>query len=446
MSVDWLMERMAEFGDDPALIWSDRAYDYASFRDELERHRAGLDATGVRAGEVVALHGDYSPAACALMLALIDRGCVAVPLTSAVAAEANEFREIAQVQVVARLDGDDRVSFERIDRTAEHEHYRTLRERGVSGLVLFSSGSTGKSKAAVHDFSRLLDKFQLRKQRLRTLTFLLLDHIGGINTLFYTLSNGGTVVVARDHTPAAVCDAIERHRVELLPTSPTFLNLLLLSGELERHDLSSLRLVTYGTEPMPESTLQRIADALPDVRLQQTYGLSELGILRSKSRDNKSLWVKIGGEGFETRVVDGILHIRAHSAMLGYLNAPSPFDAEGWMNTQDEVEQDGDWFRIKGRQSEIINVGGQKVYPAEVESVIGLCENVKDVTVRGESHPITGQVVTCRVNLVKEEEPRAFRKRLRAFSREHLASFKVPVKVQITADEQFSARHKRMRK
>ena len=79
--------------------------------------------------------------------------------------------------------------------------------------------------------------------------------------------------------------------------------------------------------------------------------------------------------------------------MLGYLNAPSPFDADGWFNTQDAVEQDGEWLRFLGRTSDLINVGGQKVYPAEVESVLLELENVLDVTVRGEPNPIIGQIV-----------------------------------------------------
>ena len=111
---------------------------------------------------------------------------------------------------------------------------------------------------------------------------------------------------------------------------------------------------------MPESTLKRIHEIFPQVQLLQTYGLSELGILRSKSKDSTSLWVKVGGHGFETKVVDGILWIRAQSAMMGYLNAANPFDEEGWMNTEDEVEVDGDYIRILGRRTDIINVGGQK--------------------------------------------------------------------------------------
>jgi acyl-CoA synthetase (AMP-forming)/AMP-acid ligase II len=197
---------------------------------------------------------------------------------------------------------------------------------------------------------------------------------------------------------------------------------------------------------MPASTLARLREVLPHVRLQQTYGLSEVGILRAKSRDSGSLWVKVGGEGYETKVAGGTLWIRARAAMLGYLNAPSPFDAEGWMNTQDVVEVDGEYLRILGRQTDIINVGGQKVYPAEVESVLLQMPNVRDAAVYGERNPITGQIVVARVNLLEPEPPAALRRRLRGFCRTRLASFKVPVRIESTERAQFGARFKKIRR
>ena len=111
--------------------------------------------------------------------------------------------------------------------------------------------------------------------------------------------------------------------------------------------------MTYGTEVMPESTLKQFHELFPKVLLLQTYGLSEVGILRSKSKSSDSLWVKVGGEGFETRVVDGMLEIKAKSAMLGYLNAESPFTEDGWFKTGDAVEVDGEYIRILGRKSEM---------------------------------------------------------------------------------------------
>lgn len=445
MAIEWLFERMSQWQADPALIWSDQVTTYAQLLDRVALWQTRLDEHDVNAGQVVALSGDYTPNACALLLALIDRKAIVVPLTKAAEVHREEFLDIAEVEVEVCFDEADSWVVQARKVTASNPLILQLRATGAPGLVLFSSGSTGKSKAALHDFTKLLEKFKVPRQKMCTLTFLLLDHIGGINTLFYTLSNGGTVVSVRSRDPDVVCQAIERYRVELLPTSPTFLNLLLISEAYKRHDLSSLKLVTYGTEVMPESTLKRVHELFPNVRLQQTYGLSELGILRSKSKDSGSLWVKVGGEGFETKVVDGILWIRAQSAMLGYLNAPSPFDAEGWMNTGDMVEVDGEYIRILGRQSEIINVGGQKVYPAEVESVLLQMDNVKDVVVFGEKNPITGQIVVARVNLFEPEDPRAFKQRLRAFCQDKLATYKIPVKVEISGQEQFNARYKRVR-
>jgi acyl-CoA synthetase (AMP-forming)/AMP-acid ligase II len=326
--------------------------------------------------------------------------------------------------------------------SAKHTLYARLREAGAPGLVLFSSGSTGASKAVLHNLGTLLAKFEVRRHARRMVGFLLFDHIGGVNTLLYALSNGGCLIVPSNRSPDAVLGAIARHRGEVLPTSPTFLNLVLISEAYRRHDLSSLRLVTYGTEPMPESTLKRIHSLLPHAELQQTYGLSEIGILRSKSRASDSLWIRIGGEGFETRVVDGLLEVKARSAMLGYLNAPSPFTEDGWLRTGDAVETDGDYFRILGRRSELINVGGEKVFPQEVEAVILELPEVAEATVWGAPNPITGQIVCARVR------PRGANldvKTIRAHCAARLERYKVPLKIELVDTPLHGSRFKKLR-
>ncbi len=446
MALGWLLEKMQLWRDATAIVWCDHPCSYGHLLQMVDEEKAYLAQAGIGRGVVLALEGDYSPRACALLLALIDRDAIVVPLTRTVEAHREEFLGIAEVEWVLSFDETDNVRPEHRGGPPGHPLLRQLIEAGEPGLVLFSSGSTGKSKAVLHNFHQLLEKFKVPRQRMTTLTFLLLDHIGGINTLLYTLSNSGTVVSTPSRDPAEVCRLVERHKVELLPTSPTFLNLLLLSEAYKQHDISSLKLVTYGTEVMPESTLRRLHEALPNLTLQQTYGLSELGILRSKSKDSGSLWVKVGGEGFETKVVDGTLWIRAKSAMLGYLNAPSPFDADGWMNTEDVVEVDGEYIRILGRKSEIINVGGSKVSPSEVESVLMQMDNIRDITVYGAPNPIIGRMVVARVNLMEPEDPIELTRRVRAFCRDKLAPFKIPVKVELAGHELFSPRYKKIRR
>lgn len=445
MFIDFLVERFRAHASADAIIWRDQRTSYAALADAVADWTERLDRAKVPAGAVVSLEADFSPSAVALLLALIDRRAIVVPLTSSVEMKKPEFREIAEVEIVATVNGADAVQFVPTGTHARHEFIHTLRARGNPGLVLFSSGSTGRSKASVHDFAPLLEKFRVVRHAKRAITFLLFDHIGGVNTLLYTLSNAGCVITTEDRSPDAVCVAVARHRAQLLPTSPTFLNLLLLSEAHHRHDLSSLELVTYGTEVMPESTLQRFHALFPAIQLLQTYGLSEVGILRSKSRSSDSLWVKVGGEGFETRVVDGMLEIRAQSAMLGYLNAASPFTDDGWFKTGDAVEVDGEYLKILGRKSEMINVGGEKVYPAEVESVLQLMEGVEDVAVTGEPHPITGQIVTARVKISTDESLPEFRSRMRDWLGERLPRFKIPQKVELVGDTMHGPRFKKMR-
>src|SRR5258708_40192880 len=102
---------------------------------------------------------------------------------------------------------------------------------------------------------------------------------------------------------------------------------------------------------MRESTLKGFHELFPKIRLLQTYGLSEVGILRSSSRSSDSLWVKIGGDGFRTRVVDGVLEIKARSAMLGYPNAGTPFTPDGWVKTGAAGVGDAEDFRIFGGET-----------------------------------------------------------------------------------------------
>lgn len=446
MHIDFLLHTFQAHSAHDAIVWRDRVYDYAWMIEATGRSQAFLQQRGIARGAVVSLEADFSPTSVALMLALVEHGCIVVPLTASVEAKKPEFREIAEVEAVIRVSEDEEVEAASTGVVAKHEILVRLKADGRPGLVLFSSGSTGKSKAAVHDFVPLLEKFKVPRHTVRAITFLLFDHIGGVNTLLYNLSNGGCVVTVQDRSPEAVCAAIEKYKVELLPTSPTFLNLLLVSEAYKRYDLSSLATVTYGTEVMPESTLRRFHELFPSVRLQQTYGLSEVGILRSKSRSSDSLWVKVGGEGFETRIVDGMLEIKAKSAMLGYLNAPSPFTADGWFKTGDAVEVDGEYIRILGRKSELINVGGEKVYPAEVESVIQTMGGVEDVAVAGEPNPITGQIVVARVKLNTGESVAEFRKRMWEYCRDKLARFKVPQKVVLVNEGLHGERFKKMRR
>jgi acyl-CoA synthetase (AMP-forming)/AMP-acid ligase II len=133
--------------------------------------------------------------------------------------------------------------------------------------------------------------------------------------------------------------------------------------------------------------------------------------------------------------------------MIGYINAPSPFDAEGWMCTGDQVEIQDGYVRFLGRKSELINVGGKKVYPIEVENILMSAENITAVTVYGKAHPIMGQVVHAQITLIESEIPSVLTERLRAYCNGRLAPYKVPIRFQIVSEaDHYNSRFKKIRR
>ena len=155
--------------------------------------------------------------------------------------------------------------------------------------------------------------------------------------------------------------------------------------------------------------------------------MSELGIVRVKSEARDSLFMRIGGQGVETRVIDGVLHIRSENRMLGYLNAPSPFDEDGWYDTKDIVEERDDFFKVVGRTSDVINVAGLKFMGSEVENVALDFPGVALARVIPRDNPITGQHVEI---VVQATQIGSIEKaRLKAFLESKLPQHMVPKRI-----------------
>ena len=380
----------------------------------------------VKKGDIVAIVGDFDRPSIAAMLQLLDRDAIVVPLTEGTKPDHDYFLESAGAQWVLR-DGE----LSSLELNARPNHLISeLRGRDHPGIIFFSSGTTGRPKAILHDFQNFLARYSEPRPALRTLNFLLFDHAGGINTMLHTLFNRGTTIAPPERTPDSVVETIRRENIELLPTTPTFLRMMLLGGSFEGSSLPSLRVVTYGTERMDQGTLGRLCALLPGVDFRQTYGLSELGVFQVKSKARDSLWMKIGGAGLETRIDDNVLQIKSANRMLGYLNAPSPF-VEGWYNTGDVVEEDDGFIKIVGRAGEVFNVGGLKILPGEVERIALSYPGVLRAKAYAVSNPITGQ----HIEIICEPETGASleRRALMGHFRSHLQKQLCPHKIIIGA-------------
>lgn len=428
----------------PCIEADGRVHTYEQLLAEMARWAQHFDARALEPAAVIALRADYSFAAIAALLAMIERNSVAALLPRD--REVTYYLSDACATELIEFDGPQSYRWSAVPDASTHPLLDRLRAAREGGVVIFTSGSTGHPKAALHRSESLLHKFCKPLRPLRTLAFLRLDHIAGLDTLLYTLGGGGTLILTERRDPHSILQLIESCRVEVLPTSPSFLRLLCAAADVHAYDLSSLRVVTYGSETMDASTLARLNALFPHAQISQKYGTTETGSPRSVSRGNDSLWLRIKSDDVETKVVDGVLWIRGTGTILGYLNSPSPFDEAGWYCTGDLVDVDGDWIRFRGRLAEIINVGGEKVMPAEVEQIILELDLVRGALVCGQKHPLLGEIVTARVNLAPRAPGRADAIRLiRSHCRRRLASFKVPVVISIAEHSLVNDRQKALR-
>ncbi|WP_208246079.1 class I adenylate-forming enzyme family protein (plasmid) [Rhizobium sp. T1470] len=446
MNAQWL-NQLAQRGDAPAIIENELEISYRELARRIVQMVAELSEAGVKPGDTVVLNGDHSLPTIAALFALASLRAVAAPITTLTPVALETMRQDCGARYLYRSGGDPEL--EALEGGPSHPLQARLRAADAAGLVLVSSGSTGKPKAILHNLDSLLIRRKAARpgRGLRILLLLMFDHIGGINTLINTLFSGGTAVVVAKRTPATVCQLISDHQVQILPGNPTFLNLILMGRFHERFDLSSLRLITYGTEPMPAQLLLRIRAAFPKTRLLQTFGTSETGIARTQSASSESTRFRIADSDYKHRIVDGELWLRSKTQFLGYLNnSTEAVTDDGWFRTGDLVEagEDG-YLTILGRAKEVINVGGEKVLPLDLESLLLEHPLVADCVVYGAANAITGQMVCADIQPTRSIDKAELRREIHGFLKDRVERFKLPGRIRLVEAVEASERFKKLR-
>jgi len=273
-----------------------------------------------------------------------------------------------------------------------------------------------------------LERFKIKKNKnFKTLSFLLFDHIGGIHTLFYTLFNGGTLIVPNNRSVNHVLRLSKKYSVDVLPATPTFLKILLMTKKIDKIMPKSIKIITYATEIMNAATLKILCNIFKKIDFRQKYGMSEMGIFRVISESKNSNYFKIVDKNVKIRIINKILYIKSKYRMLGYLNSKSPIDKNGWYKTNDIVEKKNRYLRITGRKDKVINIGGLKVLPNFIEEKILQFNGILHCKVYGKNNPITGQHVETII------EPKNFKKfnksKFNLFIQKNLQNFMQPKRV-----------------
>jgi acyl-CoA synthetase (AMP-forming)/AMP-acid ligase II len=425
-----------------AIIKNDKSYSFEELHNRIFYYKKKLELYSY---SVIAIISDFDFESICLLIAISTTNNTAVPIVNTIEEEVSNKLQISNTNIVFTYNN---------DKTELVGNYINKLENSFksSGIILFSSGTTGTPKMMFHKFSNLfniLENPSKRQREIVILIFLMFDHIGGINTLLQCMKDGSTIVIPSNRTPEEIVTLIQKYKVNILPTTPTFLNLMLISLSGAYDKLKSLKLISYGTERMPQQILLKLKQDLPNVKLLQTFGTSETGILKTVSKSSDSLYFKIDDDRYSYKIVEDILYIKSLYNVSGYLNASSDkFDSDGWYNTGDIVNIDQDGFMmIVGRINELINVGGLKVMPIEVEKVLMELDIIQDCLVYGKFNVIAGQMVCAKIQLKNNIDNKSdieIKKNIKAYCKTKLDKYKIPVKIDIVKNLEFSSRFKKI--
>ena len=268
--------------------------------------------------------------------------------------------------------------------------------------VLFTSGTTGRPKMVVHTLSSLagpLDDGLAVAAGAVWGTFYDIRRYGGLQILLRSLLGGGSMVLSSpDEATGDFLARLGRAGATHVSGTPSHWRKALMSPAVAA---VSPRYVRLSGEIADQATLDSLSRAFPGSDIAHAFASTEAGVAFDV-RDGRAGFPASVVEGIgaraEVRVVNGTLHVRSSRTSSGYIGGPLS-GSDGFVDTGDLVERRGDRYYFVGRREGVINVGGQKVFPEEVEAVIAQHPKVQMARVWARKSPVTGAVVAADVVL-----------------------------------------------
>lgn len=316
-------------------------------------------------------------------------------------------------------------------------------------FIVRTSGSSGKKfKLVLHDYQKFLRKYQtIGAHFKKTFAFSPAESIAGMETVLEALSHQAELVVAGDRlSPAQVTELLSRYHVDYFQTTPTFLNLLVTSGQVAGKDLSALKKIAYGSEPAQLPVLKSLKKSLPHIEFMHTYGMSEIGIQKTFTNQEDPSVFRLDMAINPARLVDGMVQIQSLTPLICYLNeSETPMDGD-WFKTFDVANIEGEFWRVVGRTGDLINLAGRKFFPSEVESLILEMDEVQDVTIIRESNDFIGNILIAKIVISTDVSEQVFLKKFKQFSEQRIPFYMHPHRIIISKEANVSTRFKKIRK
>ena len=441
----------------PALRFQDDTLTYGDLFARADALAAGLAARGVRKGDRVAFFLGNRPEFVIAYLAVIRLGAAMVPINLAyrereishMLADSEPRLLITEREQLPILEGLEVGEVLLAEELADLSHDAAgfappLVEGGDLAMLLYTSGTTGKSKGAeiTHDnvlatMTGLLAAWAWEPADVLLLTLPLFHTHGLVVGLHCALAAGATVLLRRRFDASEAVSTLLTGEPTLFFGVPTMYGRLVeeLRSSKHKFDFSPVRLFCSGSAPLSAETFATFRE-LSGHEILERYGMTETGMNLSNlyAGPRRPGTVGVPLPGVSARIVDGELQVRGSNVFSGYWRAPEKTAASfvhddlgrRWFKTGDLAVQDPDmgYITLLGRRHELIISGGFNIYPREIEEVLVGFPGVREAAVVGRPHPDWGEVPVA--FLVEETAAAVDDGELIAFCKTQMAGFKVP--------------------
>jgi len=452
----WLARHVRERPDAAAIVLQGRAWTWRELSREVDKTAGGLRARGVGRGDVVVLQLPNTPDFVLSYLAIARLGAVTCTLHM-------PYRG-AEVQALMRHSGarlaiclpQSKHMFEgRGIAFAEIEHRELLgSDQGEPGpgdpfLLLYTSGTTAVPKGVVHPYRTILGNGRVGApehglhEESRVLCAAPLSHLYGLYSLHCAWALGACSVLLPAFKPDDLGSIVEHLKPTALWTAPAHVAACRAAGAFERYDWSSLELAIVSGSIAPPSLMRYVAETLPRCAVTQLWGMTELQAgLYTRPGDPFEMSATSAGRpspGTEVRVsAEGELQVRGPSVFIEYYNNEEAtrvaFTQDGWFRTGDLGEARGEYFAVTGRSKDLINRGGVKINPADVEMLLDSHPKVLQSALVPMPDPVLGEKACVFISLKNPADPVSLEDLVTYLLGKEIAKNKLPERLVIVAE------------
>jgi cyclohexanecarboxylate-CoA ligase len=453
----WLATHAQRRARAPALAWRDGRLSWAELHERVQRVAAGLRRRGVQRGDVVAVQLPNTPEFVVAYLAICRLGAAMCTLHM-------PYRQ-AEVEALMRhggvrlavcaadrkdLFGGQGICFSEIPVDEALEPGHPLPDAADPFLLLYTSGTTAAPKGVPHPYRTLLANARLGApehgldSRDRVLSAAPLSHLYGLYSLHCAWAVGACTVLLPAFKPDDLSSLIQELKPTALWTAPAHVAACRAAGLFDKHDWSSLRLAIVSGSSAPPELVRFLQEKLENGAVTQLWGMTELQAgLYTRPADGLEVSASSTGRpspGTEVRLAaDGEIQVRGLPVFAGYHGNQQAdreaFTADGWFRTGDLGRMDAAGnVAITGRVKDVINRGGVKYNPAEVEALLDSHPKILQSAIVPMPDPILGEKACAFITLKNNSEKASLEEVVAYLLEKGIAKNKLPEKLVVVPE------------